>query len=238
VRFGVASAVRSASGRCGQVLTRPAGRGIGFVWYDWGDQGYGFCTATLITETVVLTAAHCIQGPIAGFYTGTGEPSDLDPTPVAGMVKHEVTAWATHPAYDWKGGCPNTTPDVALVRLAAPLAGIAPLPITTTSQMPAAGTACTAIGFGTHTENGTDTYEQKRSGTVGFVDSTSTAAQVTFVTAIADAGDSGGPLICNGAIIGATSCHSDGDFPQHKNEYYARVDAANEWIATQIAAWH
>src|SRR5262249_3584435 len=121
------------AGRGGEGIQRggggnggPAG-GIGLE--KWGAAGYGVCAAGLITPTVVLTAAHCIEGPIEGFYTGTGQPTELNPTPVAGVVRHEVTAWATHPTYDWAGGCPNKTLDVALVKLTAPLEGVTPIPI-------------------------------------------------------------------------------------------------------------
>jgi secreted trypsin-like serine protease len=210
---------------------------VGFVWYDWGADGYGFCTATLVTPTVVVTAAHCMDGPIEAFYTGTGQPTDLGPKPVSGMVRHAVKASVRHPAYDWMGGCPNKTPDVGLVELEAPLDGVTPIPLATASDLPATGTKCTVVGYGDYTNAGTDSYEQKRSGTVATVDHTASSIQVTFVTAVADSGDSGGPLFCDGKLVGATTCHSDGDFPDHRNEHYARVDAVRDWIDMQIAAW-
>jgi secreted trypsin-like serine protease len=206
---------------------------VGLVWF----QGGGFCTGSLITPSVVLTAAHCVQDPIDGFYTGKGSAtSNIGTTPVAGMTKHAVDKQAAHPSYNAGGGCPNTTMDLGLIHLAAPLAGVTPLKIATTA--PKNGVTCQAIGYGDHTANGTDTFEQKRKGTEIIQSSAATSIQVKFGTAIADHGDSGGPLLCGTVIAGATSCHTDGNFPQHKIEFYARVDAAKDWVTQQIAAWH
>ena len=36
-----------------------------------------------------------------------------------------------------------------------------------------------------------------------------------FETSIADSGDSGGPLLCDGVLAGVTSCHDDGDWHIH-----------------------
>jgi hypothetical protein len=156
------------------------------------------------------------------------------------MVRHAVTAWAAHPKYDWQGGCPNVTPDVGLVKLATPLDGVTPIAMATAANgggVPAAGTVCTAVGYGQHTTGGNDTFEQKRVGTVSVVDGTASSIQVAMGTAIPDSGDSGGPLLCNGQLFGATTCHSDGDFPDHTREFYSRLDASSDWIAMQIAAW-
>ena len=42
-------------------------------------------------------------------------------------------------------------------------------------------------------------------------------------------GDSGGPLLVGDEIVGVTSCHNDGDWPAHREEYYARVDVVRAW---------
>lgn len=93
------------------------------------------------------------------------------------------------------------------------------------------------MGYGTHTANGTDTVEAKRNGTEIVKTIVATAVEVSIGTALADHGDSGGPLICGGFVAGATSCHTDGDWPGHQLEYYARVDAAATWITGQTQAW-
>jgi hypothetical protein len=93
------------------------------------------------------------------------------------------------------------------------------------------------VGYGTYNSGSNVMVEQKRTGTelVQAVDTT--YLTVTQGTGLADKGDSGGPLICGGQIVGATSCHTDGSWPQHTTEYYARVDDAASWIQSTISQW-
>ena len=64
-----------------------------------------------------------------------------------------------------------------------------------------------------------------------------TNLEVKYKTGIADHGDSGGPLICGGSVVGTVSCHADGAWPQHLSEYYARLDKAGSWVNQVVAAW-
>jgi V8-like Glu-specific endopeptidase len=204
---------------------------VGLVWFIGG----GFCSGSLIAPDVVLTAAHCVQDPIDGWYTGTGAPTtSLGSTPPAGMVKHAVAEMANHPSY-LPGSCPNTTFDLGLIHLAQAVSAPTPLKANLTGKAPTVGTSCRAIGYGAHDTPSGTTYEQKRyaTETVRAVDST--FVTVARGTGIADHGDSGGPLLCGGTIEGATSCHLD---DPHLIEYYARVDSGAAWITQQMAAWH
>lgn len=173
--------------------------------------GSSYCTGTLIAPNVVLTAAHCI-GPL---------PTTFDGRPVSEKLPY--------PSYV-NLGCPNPTRDIGLLRLATPITSIAPMDW---GASPAKEETCTVVGFGRY-----DGMERrKRSGTSRIVDVTGNAVKVTWGDALANAGDSGGPLVCGDQIVATAACHTDGDGPSHRHEYYQRIDEARGWIEKTIAAW-
>ncbi|HEX2659784.1 MAG TPA: trypsin-like serine protease [Polyangia bacterium] len=165
----------------------------------------GGCTAELIGPSLVLSAKHC-AGSSPRFYTGT-QPADF--------VRQPIDTQLVHP-----------TRDLWLVHLASPLA-ITPL-VTNTGALPAVGTVCTAVGFGAHDDPG-GIPTGKRSATETVTSATTSIIKVLMGTGIADSGDSGGPLICNGAVAGVVWRHTDGNWPTHQREIYTTVDPT--WLA-------
>ena len=103
--------------------------------------------------------------------------------------------------------------------------------------VPAVGTSCRVVGFGAHDLGDSVSNRHRYAGTSKISSVWGDDIKVTFGTAIADSGDSGGPLLCGGNIVGTFSCHSDGDYPAHRVEYYERVSSLDSWIKSTIAAW-
>lgn len=110
--------------------------------------GRGFCTATLIAEEVVLTAAHCLFDPATGAAV-----------PISGLVfraglrngravaEREVRAVAIHVAYafDDSDRLRRVASDVALLALDRPVRGpVRPLP---TLRPPGAGAAVQVVSY-------------------------------------------------------------------------------------------
>lgn len=199
--------------------------GVGLLWVESG----GFCTGTLIAPDVVLTAGHCTQTPVAAFYLGAGQAIDAKhfTGPPTNMRVLAVAEQLTHPDFV-PGSCTNS-PDIGLVRLAQPASGVHPVALS--KSEPAVAAICTAVGFGMHTEGSTTTVEQKRSGNEKIDALYDLAVQVSAAGALGDHGDSGGPLLCGGAVVGVTSCgNSD-------NVFYTRTDKADGWIQRTLAKW-
>jgi Trypsin len=102
--------------------------------------GTGTCTATLIGCQTALTAAHCVCD---------GGPCSSPTTGKALLFQHSgvypIDSIAVHP--DWSPNNGLGRHDLAVLKLAAPVAGVQPSLLNTSSK-PALGTVATIVGFG------------------------------------------------------------------------------------------
>jgi secreted trypsin-like serine protease len=99
----------------------------------------GFCTGTMITRDLALTAAHCVPADAA--YKLIERAGSAAPRDIASIARHpqfSIDAYRQHRA----------TADVALVKLAAPLAGIAPAAIDANGFRAAVGDRLLVAGYG------------------------------------------------------------------------------------------
>src|SRR5580704_6378685 len=192
------------------------------------------CTGYMVSPTIVLTAAHCIEGGQAyGFYTGTGTLETVtDPTEAILDALPNVTKNAVLESAMYPGANLSASPfrdDVAYVRLAAPLTA-------TPEQIaapPAAHSICQAVGFGwTSLTSPTGLLKKTGKEIVSTVDSYD--VDVVEDTGIADRGDSGSPLICNGVTVGTFSW-IDNYSSATATRRYARLDGdVGTWIQNLI----
>src|SRR5262249_41102452 len=138
------------------------------------------------------------------------------------LTGYDVDGVAAHPGCVHGEPCPSPTFDVALLHLDRPVEDVAPLP--TAGEGPAVGALCEVVGVGMHMVNGKRAPVEKRKASVRVLGSDDVNVEAVMVDGIPDSGDSGGPLLCEGVIAGVVRCHHDGPWPQHRREFFTRVD--------------
>jgi hypothetical protein len=127
--------------------------------------------------------------------------------------------------------CPLSVPDLGVVKLAKPIADVAPIALA--DALPAQGEACRSVGFGAYrTGRTTYTYQEKRTATETVSEIKATGIKTRWGSGISDKGDSGGALLCGGRLAGVTSCHDD-EQDARRYEVYARFDVAAAWLAAE-----
>jgi trypsin len=202
---------------------------VGGLVVGLSDGSTGLCSATLITSSVLVTAAHCvadITGALAGFFPDGVTEVDVQVSAV--VVKDGYT------------GRPDN--DIALVQLEHVVPGVDPLPLTTASPPP--HTRGTIVGFGLDPSGRSGIGEQ---GNVRL----KRCPRVFRAAGIQPGdlqhslcwrpkkkgqdtcnGDSGGPLLVKGAIAGVTS----GGYPTcpGKLSWDTDVSAYVDWIQQQL----
>jgi secreted trypsin-like serine protease len=156
---------------------------VGALVTEWNEGSPGpdaFCTGTLVSRTLFLTAAHCLAGWIpAGqpVWVSFDPVYDEDAASPGGL--HVVTSWTTHELYG-TGGAADAH-DIAVATLAsAPAVTPATLPtlglLDTLSQRQLRDLAFTTVGYGI-------VRNSKKRGPHAFIDETTRlVAQQTLLS--------------------------------------------------------
>jgi len=155
------------------------------------------CTGVVLTPSVVLTAAHCVQ-PAADYAVVVFEAAGPRLIPVARI--------ALHPSFQANSfETQRPTPDLALVKLSTPLPGsFQPAQLSSDMALPAKRTSFTLVGFGV-TKDG----DGKSAGTLRTVQLPSIGTTGGIMIRLSNGasaggctGDSGGPVFLDGVVAG------------------------------------
>jgi V8-like Glu-specific endopeptidase len=156
-------------------------------------QHQAFCSGTLVSPTVVVTAAHCLHEDHVGAFAIEGVQIFFGTTVNGPGTTIDVAEILLHPGF--RSGDPEQDDDVALLRLAV-AAPVEPLPLAAT---PPEGAELTVVGYGRDRSEVAETGVRR----VG----TATVEQVTDDLIVLRAGPHD---TCNGDSGGAAIAVVDG----------------------------
>ncbi len=199
--------------------------------YPWtaallSSSGSQFCGGSLIASKWVVTAAHCSS---SAYSVRVGS---VDRTSGGQVIR--VVRKINHPNY-------NGQNDIALLELATPVSGITPIARGTAS--PAVGSTVRLLGWGQVTSPfGGDSGSRylKMLDTTVLTRTTCSgtgAGDLCFRgtrTATACKGDSGGPALSNGRLVGATSRSGRSANYCGEDVIYTNVTYYASWINSYV----
>ena len=188
------------------------------------------CTAVLVAPTVLLTSAHCIDAPnhpdyLYGVFTG----DDASAYPLLVDLEPQlVPVSSVHPHPDYSPQLPFYA-DLGAVVLATALP-VAPLPMQRTPlDASIIGKPATIIGYGQ------TTYQQFNQARYEALTTVSAIENDTIVVGDAERraclGDSGGPAIVEGVLVGVDSYGPTGCTSA---AHYRRVDSFLPFIDAHV----
>lgn len=183
--------------------------------FEQGAGTYG-CTGEQINADWVLTANHCVDGTTAMDVYHSNSTSDLGPAVAADAL------------YSAPAG------DIALVHLgtSSPVASYPALDLGYATKSSGTGTIM-GYGLRANATESTGLYQAQVSLTGRNSDAYGGLAQhVTGVTGASNHGDSGGPLIVNGAVVGVCSTGDTADpgADTTAGSNYAVLSQSASWI--------
>jgi hypothetical protein len=181
-------------------------------------QGQAFCTGTLVTPEVVVTAAHCI-------HPSTGVPANQTDIFFGDALNGDgftvpVAEGRYHP--DWYLDDPEGDDDVAVLRLSETV-DVVPMAI---GKTPAVGSILTLIGFGITQKDGGN-GGTKRITEATIIDRVAKVIAMEFGPGATCNGDSGGPaLFTEDGVLKLVGIHSRSDCETYMLD--ERVDAHDD----------
>jgi hypothetical protein len=198
----------------------------------------GVCTAVVLADDVLATAAHCVTGP----HEHRAHYRAVDGTPVL----LEIAAKALHPQYDADAiATRRRSIDLALVRLAQPLPAQFEPAILATANVREGGVVMLA-GYGTTDESD---KSGRAMGTLNAVDLAviEPYGPSSILLWLSDArdggrgscqGDSGGPIVSGGGVV-ALSTWTTGEGKRNCGALSqgVRLGPQRTWIDTTLEGW-